>query len=823
MRMSECWSEVSLQRFELTEGPPGPEVPQALVARAQARLKTAFYSDMTGSADSTGKRKHPSFQPKKEVDMHLPVCETVNDALSPTPYIAKDTAEHVEDSFIDHKPDFAIYYSPRNQDGTPQEYPGRRAWELSDEEVAKSVVSEERKPHLARSAWAWVICAIELKNGISSDPFDDANLPRPLPDCGVAPTFRTGENAKRARTQLIRYATEMLVRQPRVFVYTVLIARNTARLMRWDRCGAVVTEAFDYIQNPKPLLNFFYRLARASPRAQGFDTSVSLATKAQIDELYDYRRQLETSQAPGAVYEKEFIDEMKEDPDLYPFRQLEVPVFNRDSKSQPQPDTRQKSLTLIIGKRRTGIFSPVGRGTVGYIAYVVGQRKLVFLKDTWRGDSPGIPEELETYRKLYELGVDNIPRIVAGGDVLHEKTDDYPDREQYTRNQEYLSTKDENIIRRKHYRLVTETLGLPLTKYHNSHAMVHVIRDALKAHRGAWANGKGVLHRDISIGNILIDIRSPNILQFPRGILTDWDLSRGVDEDDDRQPSQYIRSGTWAFMSGPLLRYPIKPHWVADDLESFIHVMDFLTLQNHHHSLTKPPMVRRGLKEHKALSSHVMKFFYDESTQVYEGREYDVGGDRKFEVYNSNNPQFHPYWLTQQSVFSELMQVLHTLCRDHYHSTAVRELPTKYPEFAGAPPAALQQKPSYFIDVLSVPGTTQAPFVPDPLSNHEQICSYIDRALNVSAWPEDDKIADQFTELKFVNAIPSRGLSSYERRAKKQSSGGSRASSSKPRKAKKTKKAKKAKVEANVPSTSTAGHVGDMDADDGASESNDDE
>lgn len=407
--MWEHWTQISVQQFEEREGPPGDEVPSATVAKSQKTLQEAFY----GSKGK--KRKRGKFKPTKESDMHAPLCKVANDLLDSTLYSMKDVAGHIEDSKFDHKTDFAMYYDPKNPDGTPQGYPGRSAWKLSQGDIDKSTVADERKPYLARTAWAWAICAIELKVETKSDPFKDQALPKVIPEGGVRPTLRWTQDAARARNQLIRYAMEMFVRQPREFVYTVLIVRNKARLMRWDRCGAVVTEAFDYVQNPKPLLNFLYRLAKGSPRAQGFDTSVSLATRAQIDELNDYRKQLEHSTAPGAAYEMKFIDEMKEDYKLYPLRQLKVPVFALDPKSQPQTSPPPEPLTLVIGKRRIGIFSPTGRGTVGFFAYVVGQRQLVFLKDTWRGDSPGITEELETYRKLHALGVKNIPHIVAGG------------------------------------------------------------------------------------------------------------------------------------------------------------------------------------------------------------------------------------------------------------------------------------------------------------------------------------------------------------------------------------------------------------------------
>ena len=111
---------------------------------------------------------------------------------------------------------------------------------------------------------------------------------------------------------------------------------------------------------------------------------------------------------------------------------------------------------------------------------------------------------------------------------------------------------------------------------------------------------QGVLHRDISGGNLLIyptvqsavdpeskeEIRS---LQWV-GILTDWELSKGVDAPSGaRQPERtvccpisplltaaYTNSliqGTWQYMSVALLRDPHKIVERADDLESFTHII----------------------------------------------------------------------------------------------------------------------------------------------------------------------------------------------------------------------------------------------------------
>ena len=133
-------------------------------------------------------------------------CEVFGDATSGTDYVIKDVADRVEDKKSDHKSDLAMVRT-RYPDGTF--CPGREAWTLSEDDIAKSTAAEARKPYLAQIAWAWLICAIEVKSSLSQDPFDDSQLKRTDTGggAGVEPKRREGDtrwvtgrsSARRAR------------------------------------------------------------------------------------------------------------------------------------------------------------------------------------------------------------------------------------------------------------------------------------------------------------------------------------------------------------------------------------------------------------------------------------------------------------------------------------------------------------------------------------------------------------------------------------------------------------------------------------------------
>ena len=96
-------------------------------------------------------------------------------------------------------------------------------------------------------------------------------------------------------------------------------------------------------------------------------------------------------------------------------------------------------------------------------------------------------------------------------------------------------------VPRVHHRLVVQEIGLPLTAFNDFGELSTVLAHALigmnlilsvwclcsylvyVAHMQAWENA-GVLHRDISVGNILIDPSTRC------GLLIDWDLSRLASE-----------------------------------------------------------------------------------------------------------------------------------------------------------------------------------------------------------------------------------------------------------------------------------------------------
>ncbi|EKM60992.1 uncharacterized protein PHACADRAFT_204140 [Phanerochaete carnosa HHB-10118-sp] len=279
----------------------------------------------------------------------------------------------------------------------------------------------------------------------------------------------------------------------------------------------------------------------------------------------------------------------------------------------------------------------------------------------------------------------------------------------------------------------------------------------LTAHEQAWERAE-ILHRDISIGNIIIDIDSL-ATKRPKGLLCDWDLSKSKDRIG--RTTQTVRSGTWAFMSGPSLAYPLKPPEVSDDLESIVNLMYWNALRFHKRDLSDSKYWNADAKEvgyNDRLARFVWKFFLDdEKYQSTQGALW-IGGETKF--YRYSKPKL-PFRLAKKDMFKLLLEDLHQLCYKHYRSLDEDEL-EKYlppaqteepsPEASPSPEAGpLMER--QLIRVTRSPPPSE--LVSDPLANHAQLkvvlSSFVE---NRQGWSANDKTPDQFENLPDMIVVP---------------------------------------------------------------------
>jgi hypothetical protein len=185
-------------------------------------------------------------------------------------------------------------------------------------------------------------------------------------------------------SQITAYATLVLSAQYRTHVFSILIIRNFARLIRWDCGGAVVTVPI-YYNDESFLLDFLIHYSNANSKVRGHNVTVGFPTD---DDAQDAQTL----------------------PDLASAKSLLVITM-------PDPHQLQETSRYVICVPCARPDIPAGCWTQVSITYDVQQKKHVLLKDSWRVLLNDITPEGEVYVKLHLHSVPNILHCSHTGDV----------------------------------------------------------------------------------------------------------------------------------------------------------------------------------------------------------------------------------------------------------------------------------------------------------------------------------------------------------------------------------------------------------------------
>ncbi|KAF8836850.1 hypothetical protein BDN67DRAFT_261607 [Paxillus ammoniavirescens] len=329
--------------------------------------------------------------------------------------------------------------------------------------------------------------------------------------------------------------------QFRHFSFSVFVFGTQVRFMRWDASAVVVTEQFDYVENPEVMANFFWKFSHLPPALRGRDMSVVPELEADVEERV--RRNLSVKpETPLFRYTVPGLNGYCYGPRLpHPSRS----IIGRTTRTlpvwfiPPLPTVEQQHI-----KQET----PLKQEEASTCDPGWAIERAAYLKDCWRfiSSSHPVQSEHEIYEMLHSEGTPNIPQV-CGGDVGG------PSSEINTHGLAGPFV---------HYRLLLDVVARPLTSFQCTKELVRGIHGAMKAHWFAYTAVR-LLHRDISPGNIILT-------KDGEGLLIDWDLAKTVDDNVARRRE---RMGTSQFISPMLLENPGMTHTLQDDIESFLHVL----------------------------------------------------------------------------------------------------------------------------------------------------------------------------------------------------------------------------------------------------------
>lgn len=286
-------------------------------------------------------------------------------------------------------------------------------------------------------------CWIELK-GAQEDPFNDPPEDVNRKTCNFE---RDATSAADIRGQLASYAAAHMDSCLRLHSISLLIFGKHGRFIRWDRSSAIVSEQFDYTQQPELLADFLWGVSHAQRDVLGMDPTVTVASDKEAELS---RRVLQLPQDPGCRIHKAMIP-------------------SRDDPLQLEP-----YLLPAQPRKRTSPFGRAPRSTPAVKLLPNDRYALVWVKDSWRVHAVGLRSEGEIYGILEEANVPHICPFDRGNDLHGHQT------QGHTYSMKAWACKPEAVSVYRHYRMSLSKVGRDLTSFNSTLEYTTAISHAIE-------------------------------------------------------------------------------------------------------------------------------------------------------------------------------------------------------------------------------------------------------------------------------------------------------------------------------------------------------
>ena len=324
--------------------------------------------------------------------------------------------------------------------------------------------------------WTSMQCFVQLHNRHWLDPYRQnfSSEQEGLED----PSYDSTD----VREQLLRHATLQMGHHFRLFTFAVGIFDSRARFYRFDTSSVLVSESFNYHDDPNTLAQFFLRYSAMNPTERGFDPTVTLASPA---EKALYRSHIQHYLA--RTREKN----LRRYPDIENIGNEDFPV----SKVQVNDANRGVEWYLVC-KPSVMPYNSTHRGrfTRGFIAVPARdpsahgpstqdteKGQLYWLKDSWRpaSDEP----ELAILAYLKTKGVPHLPDVICGGDILSDGKSQETINDLFSNDPDATWMRPATDIRRMIHHRIVQRLLIPLNQVESARELLRVGRDVLEGMR----------------------------------------------------------------------------------------------------------------------------------------------------------------------------------------------------------------------------------------------------------------------------------------------------------------------------------------------------
>ncbi|KAJ7172043.1 hypothetical protein C8R46DRAFT_136790 [Mycena filopes] len=393
--------------------------------------------------------------------------------------------------------------------------------------------------------------------------------------------IKDAEEPQNALMQLAKSARSLMAGGRCCFAFVVAVVKTQARILRFDRSGFRTSAAFDWTKknNAHLIPTFLWRLYNpATPRNHiyGADPTVSIPTLDEAQKMFKLWQ--ETSS-----YEK-----------TPPAERLSFAAATRDSRWLKASKNGADVRCFTIGRplfQSEGLFSRATR--VDRVVIEDDPEPTVYaLKDAWR-QACRRPETdyydvIAKHCEVKRHSTEGMARCLGSLEFPEHKT----------------ISGAQDAQQRCHIRSLLTPVGLPLNKFPSSKQLILALQNALAHHE--IAHEAGVMHRDISEGNILFDEATG------KGFLVDWDYAEfnevgktnwqnwfperaASDMYTDLHKSLKDFTGTFPFVAIELLENENLRHEAWHDLESFYWLLIWIILRYTHHAHDDGPAACHNL------------------------------------------------------------------------------------------------------------------------------------------------------------------------------------------------------------------------------------